>query len=226
MAKKERELPKRKEKDIIKELNALAAEITSLLENKIEFFDGVESLHRDLSGSARRRLYGAGVNNFGFIETAFDIARDNPDFTPRDFDFENFRESLQDFEKMRQLVFTLRGFLEAAEGVALLESDALYHQALDVYGNLREMTRRKKPRAMELFAALRPFFNRPKRSGDKPTDKELERDFKKVLHGEVSGEVTVVNESPALKAGKRMVSDKVGKGKRIVKAAGEGREAT
>jgi hypothetical protein len=174
-----------------------------------------------LSGGARRRLYGAGVNNFGFIETAFDIARDNPDLTPRDFDFDNFRESLQEFEKMRQLVFTLRGFLNSAEGVALLESDALYHQALSVYGCLREQTRRKKPRAMELFAALRPFFNRPKRSGE-PTQKELERDFKKVLHGEAEGEVMVVNESPVLKAGKRKVVDKVNKGKRAVKAAGEG----
>jgi hypothetical protein len=124
---------------------------------------------------------------------------------------------------MRQLVFTLRGFLESAEGVALLESDALYHDALSVYGNLREQTRRRKPGALELFAALRPFFNRPKRSGE-PTQKELERDFKKVLHGQASGDVTGVNETPVLKAGKRKVVDKVGKGKGVVKESGEGSE--
>jgi glutamine phosphoribosylpyrophosphate amidotransferase len=73
---------------------------------------------------------------------------------------------------------------------------------------------------------MRIFFRRSKNNSREPTHKELERDFRKVLHGEASGEIMVANESPVLKAGKRKVVDKVGKGKRVVKAKSDEREAT
>jgi hypothetical protein len=65
------------------------------------------------------------------------------------------------------------------------------------------------------------MFHSPKRLGADPTQKELERDAKRLLRSEASGEVMVANESPVLKAGKRKVVDKVGKGKMVVKVAGE-----
>jgi hypothetical protein len=88
--------------------------------------------------------------------------------------------------------------------------------ALRVYRTLQEHADSRVQGANVLFNALRKFFRRSKNNSGDPTEKELERDFKKVLRGEASGEVTVVNETPVLKAGKRKVVDKVGKGKRIV----------
>jgi hypothetical protein len=226
MALSEIEEEENREKGVFKELSALAVEISRFLEGKSEFFKGVENLRKDLSGGARRRLYGAGPNNFGLINMVYDIARDNPDSTPKVFSVEDFHENLEDFKKMQQLVLVLRQFLESAESVALLESNRLYLDSLRVYRNLREQTRGRVRGAEELFNSLRKYFRRSKRNDDKPTYKELERDFRKLLHGEASGEVTVVNESPALKAGKRKVVDRVIKGKRAVKVAGEGEEET
>jgi hypothetical protein len=104
---------------------------------------------------------------------------------------------------MRQLVFELQGYLQTTENIALLESDALYRMTLRVYGNLQRLKDDKVTDANVLFNALRKFFRRSKNNSSEPTQKELERDFKKVLHGEASGEVLVANESPVLKAGKR-----------------------
>jgi hypothetical protein len=197
------------------ELNALADEISAYLEKKMGVFEDVKNLGRSLTGRERLRLYGMGNKNYGFIKSAFDVASGNPQFMPAFFDFENFRKRREDYVSMQQLVIVLRQSLEAAETAALLESDALYHDALSIYGHLRELTRRRVVNAADLFAVMRPFFNRPKRSGG-PTQKELERDFKKVLRGEAEGEITVVNESPVIKAGKRMVIDRVGKDKSVV----------
>jgi hypothetical protein len=221
MAKAKKEMNEAVKKVSFEELDAQTVEIIRLLESKREFLDGAAGNTAALSGRERLRLYGAGVKNFGFIKTAYDIAETRPDFTPKYFEFENMREGLNNFENMRRLVFELRMFLEAAENIALLESDALYHYSLQVYGNLREMTRRRIPGANDLYAKLREYFKRPKRNSGEPTQKELERDFKKVLRGEASGEVMVANESPVLKAGKRKVVDRVNKGKRVAQMAGE-----
>jgi hypothetical protein len=129
-------------------------------------------------------------------------------------DVENFREGLDDFKNMRQLVLELRQFLETAENMALLESDALYRKALRVYRSLQELRDSKQQGADVIFNELRNYFRRSKNNSGGPTQEELARDVKRLLRGEASGEVTVVNESPVLKAGKRKVVDRVKKGKR------------
>jgi hypothetical protein len=207
-------------------LDAIAVEVLRFLEYKMEFRMTAEELTADLTGRQRLRLYGAGVKNYGFIENAFVIAQKNPRFAPQFFDIENFRDRLNNFKNMRQLVLVLRGYLQTAENIALLESDALYRMALRVYGNLQRLKDDKVPDANVLFNALRTFFRRSKKNSSEPTQKELERDAKRLLRGEVSGEIMVANEAPVLKAGKRKVIDKVSKGKRAVKAAGEEGEET
>jgi hypothetical protein len=202
-------------------LDAIAVEVLRFLEYKMEFRMTAEELTADLTGKERLRLYGAGVKNYGFIENAFDVAVKNPRFAPQFFNIENFRDRLNNFKNMRQLVFELQGYLQTAENIALLESDALYRMALRVYGNLQRLNDDKVHGANVLFNALRKFFRRSKNNSSEPTQIELERDAKRLLRGEASGEVTVINESPVLKAGKRKVTDKVSKGKRVVKAAGE-----
>jgi anion-transporting ArsA/GET3 family ATPase len=210
------------DKILMDKLDAIAVEVLRFLEYKTEFEMTAKELTADLTGRQRLRLYGAGVKNYGFIETAFNIARDNPRFTPREFDVENFNKRLSNFDNMRQLVLVLRQYLQTAENIALLESDALYRMALRVYRTLQEHADSRVQGADTFFNALRKFFRHSKNNSGEPTQKELERDFRKVLHGEASGEVTVVNESPVLKAGKRKVVDRVSKGKRVVKATGEG----
>jgi hypothetical protein len=50
---------------------------------------------------------------------------------------------------------------------------------------------------------LSQFFKKGKREGAGPTQKELERDFKAVLHGKREGEVAVRNVKPKVVVGSR-----------------------
>jgi hypothetical protein len=207
------------DKILMNKLDTLAVEVLRFLEYKTEFKMAAERLTADLTGRQRLRLYGAGAKNYGFIKKAFDVAVENPQYMPRNLDIENFRDRLNNFKNMSQLVLELRQYLNTAENIALLESDALYRMALRVYRSLQENADSRVPGAKVLFNAMRTFFRRSKLNDGEPAQEELERDFRKVLRGEASGEVTVVNESPVLKAGKRKVVDRVTKGKRAVKEA-------
>ena len=94
----------------------------------------------------------------------------------------------------------------------ILESDLHYHNALRIYGSLREQARNRVHGAEPLFEALRTFFHRRKRQTDAPTEKQLEKDVKKLLHGKADGEIVIKNVSPHVSGGKHTVVDNVRKG--------------
>jgi len=183
-------------KGCTKELNSCAVEIFNYLEGKRQFLEDAGKLGANLDGKERRRLYGAGVKNFGFIEMAYEIARDNPEFMPPHFDVGSLREGLQVFKNIRQLVLELEQYLQSASTVMLLESDLHYRNALRVYGSLKDQTRNRIDGAEPLFRALQPFFHRKKRQTGKPTVKEAIRDAKKLARGKAEGEIVIINESP------------------------------
>jgi hypothetical protein len=162
-------------KDLMRELNSAAVEISGYLESKRQFLDDAERAGSSLTGRQRQRLLGAGVKNYGFIETAFDIARENHSFMPPHLDLESLRESLRDFENMQQLVLELEQFLRAAANLTMQASDANYRNALRIYGSLREQASNRVPGAATLFETLRGFFRRRKRTGDAPPEKEVTR---------------------------------------------------
>ena len=196
-------------KDRMAVLNSHAVEINRYLESKRQFLIDAGKLGANLTGKERQRLFGAGVKNYGFIEKAYDVARENPDFMPPHLNIENLAEGLRDFENIRQLVFELEQYLQAASNVMILESDLHYHNALRIYGSLQEQARNRVHGAEPLFEALRTFFKRRKRNRDAPTEKQLEKDVKKLLHGKADGEIVIKNESPHVTGGVHKVVDNV-----------------
>lgn len=164
-----------------------------------------------MTGRERQRLYGAGVRNYGFIVEAWNIARENPAFMPPFFMGEQFGSDIRELEQMRQLDLALEQFKDAVNKSLLVKSDKCYREALRVYGSLKEQSRNKVAGAEVFHAALRIFFRRSKKSGEgEPSEKELERDFKRLLHGKADGTIEVVNETPKAKARKRKVVDRAG----------------
>jgi hypothetical protein len=186
--------------------------------NILSYINQFDNINASLSGMERKRLISAGVKNWGLMEKAFDIAKDNPQFVPPFYNLEQAGTDLREFEELRQLVLELENILQIANDLLLIKSDKCYREALRVYGNLRELSRTKVPGAEPLFASLMAFFRKKKRAvGKEPTVKELEKDFKKLLHGKADGEIQVVNESPKVTAGVHKVVDNVRKGKKAVK---------
>jgi hypothetical protein len=60
---------------------------------------------------------------------------------------------------------------------------------------------------------LQPFFKRPRRPGEEPTEPEVERDVRALLHGKKDGKVVIENETPHVVGGKHVVVDETHKDK-------------
>jgi len=187
------------------------------LENSMQFFITDENIQSNLTGRDRSRLFSAGVRNYGFIDKAFDIARDNPQFMPAHFDITRLNQNLRDLENLRQLMLVLQQFLQLVTNAFMLKADFCYRDALRIYASLQEQTRNRVPGAEPLFNALRTFFHRRRRQSDEPTEKELERDFKRLIHGKADGEIIIENETPHLTAGVHKVIDNVHTGRSAFK---------
>jgi AcrR family transcriptional regulator len=180
-----------------------------------------ENIETNLTGRDRQRLISARSRNYGFIDKAFDIGRDNPDFLPPHFNIEQLWLELRTLEDLRQLMLVLQQFLQLVTNCFMQQADLCYRDALRIYGSLQEQTRARVPGAAPLFEALQDFFRRRRRPGEEPTEKELERDIKRLLHGTADGEIVIENVSPKVSGGVHRVVDNVHKGKTVIKETEE-----
>jgi len=197
--------------------------ITANVNDNFIRFVTEEDMNSELTGAERRRLIGAGVRNYGFIEKSWDICRDNPEMRPQLFDYDAFGAGIAEFDKYRQLFFLLQKFLAAVNEAMLVRSDALYREALRVYGNLKELAHSRVPGALPLFRALHPFFARARHpeQGEDITIEEEIRDATKLIRGKADGEMIIKNEKPRAVKGTRTVIDEVNKGRAAIKKTDE-----
>jgi len=79
------------------------------------------------------------------------------------------------------------------------------------YNSVRDAARRNVPGAQELFNILELFFRRGRISDGEPTEPELERDFRALLHGHKDGKIVIENERPHMEGGKHVVVDETHK---------------
>jgi hypothetical protein len=197
--------------------NAYVQSVTAQLETQLQDFLQKEGIGENLTGTMRRRLCSAGVKNYGFIDKAFDIAQDNPQFMPPNFNLNKLFDNLRDLEDLRQLMFVLQQFEQAVSNAFMLQADSCYRDALRIYNSLKEQTKAKVPGAQPLFDALKTFFRKRRGEGDEPTEMELERDIKRLIHGHADGKIQIENESPKIIGGIHKIIDDVHTGRSAFK---------
>jgi len=200
----------------------LTRNLIAKLEQLIEDFMDEQQVSANLTPADRRRLVGVGVRNNGFIDKAFDIALDNPQFMPAHFDVTTLNWNMRELEDFRQLMLVLQQFTQLASNAFLIQADSCYRDALRIYSSLQEQARNRVPNAEPLFRALKTFFSKTRRQpADEPTEEELERDVKRLIHGKEDGEVVIKNEAPHLTGGMHEVLDSVHRGKSAFKKTKE-----
>ena len=185
-----------------------------------------EGVGGNLTAADRRRLVGAGVRNNGFIDKAYDIARDNPQYMPAHFSVPALIKNMEDLEDLRQLLWVLQQFTQAVSNALLVHSDSCYRDALRIYASLQEQARNRVDGAEPLFRALQTFFSRRRTNpnDEGQTSKEIERDIKHLLHGKADGEIVIKNERPHLGGGLHEVIDHVHKDRTAFKETVENSE--
>jgi len=148
----------------------------------------------------RRRKIGAGIKNYGFIEKVADLAEANPQFA-QFFSTADLRNCIKNFDVCRDLALLLQAFARLVTNTMLVYSDEAYRLSGIFYNNVKELSRRGNPMAMELFHTLQPFFKRPKRAGAPLSEKEELRDAKAISRGKKDGKIIFENISPKLTGG-------------------------
>jgi len=171
-----------------------------------------------LSAAERRRLLGSGVRRYGFIDKVSDVAAGNPEFIPPFMDTDELKKLIRQIELLRNISANLQQLLRMTNDELLLTGDEAFRIALMYYNSVRDASRRRVPGAMALFNMLQPFFkSASRRRSDEPTEQEVERDVKALLHGKKDGEIIIKNESPHTTGGVHEVIDQVHKGHTAVK---------
>jgi hypothetical protein len=174
------------------------------IQNLMEGFRNVSS--NNLNAIQRRRKIGAGIRNYGFIEKVADFAETKPQFA-QFFSPVDLRNCVRNFDICREIALLLQSFARMVSNTMLVYSDEGFGMSLIYYNSVKEMARRGDPSAMELLRALQPFFKRPKRSSEEPTEKELERDLHSLIHGKKDGKIVVENIKPKLTGGVHKIVD-------------------
>ena len=129
-------------------------------------------------------------------------------------------------ERARQLSMLLEQLRHLVDDFLLTSCDRAYRDALRIYGNLHEQSRGKVPGAEALFLQLRQYFTlhrhgRP--NGAEPTEHEIERDVRALLHGTKDGDIFIENKSDTVVKGKKVIVDNTQRkprgGVRVVESA-------
>jgi len=170
-----------------------------------------------LSEAERRRLLGSGVRRYGFIDKVSDFAVANPEFIPPYMDEQALKDAIRQIELLRDISANLQQLLRMTNDDLLVAGDEAYRIALMYYNSVKEAANRRVPGAEAIFRILRAFFSRPRRAKDEPTQQEVERDVKALLHGKKEGEIIVKNQNPVTSGGVHEVIDEVHKGHAVVK---------
>ena len=184
--------------------------------NLEQLFEDIDSILQDmrvdmqteaLTPAERRRLQGSGVRRYGFIDKVSDLAEANPEFAPPFFNSTVLKTLIRQIEILRNISAALAQMQRITDDVLLQVSDDAFQLALAYYNTVREAARRRQPGAQAVFNVLRLFFRRGRLTGDEPTEHEVERDVKALLHGKKDGEIVIKNERPHMTGGARKVID-------------------
>lgn len=185
---------------------AAVATITELVNEAIALFAEFGST---FTPTDRERLIGVGIKNFGFIQTAYAHAAANSTFVPPYLNMSKFSEAVQNIEAKRILAALLDQFSKTVSDSMLADNDSAFHDALDFYHSVRQAAKNRVPGAEVEFNVLKPYFKRSKatHSVNEPTEAQIERDVRSLLHGAKEGKIVIKNENARTSGGVRTVLD-------------------
>jgi hypothetical protein len=117
----------------------------------------------------RTRLIGTGIKNFGFIETAYNSASNNPQLLPQYLLIEKYKDIINDFRRKQSILLMIQQFEKNVSDGMLASGDIAYHDSLEYYEAVKEASRHHVPGAETEYNLLKKYFKRSKPASD-PTE--------------------------------------------------------
>jgi hypothetical protein len=204
--------------DVTQAPNALASLPSSETEAILDDLDAVIGQFRalsdiELTDRERRRLQNSGIRRYGLIDKGSDLAAINPTYFPHGFSATGLKDTMRDIEFFRNLLQKIQDFNRLVSNSLFQYSDDAYRMVLVFYNYVRELARTGDTTAISIYNMLLPFFKHPKHGGSgEPTEPEVERDVRALLHGRKSGRIVIENVKPHLVGGVHKVVDEMGGG--------------
>jgi hypothetical protein len=167
----------------------------------------IEDYAANLRALDRKRLNSIGSRSMGFVEDAYDLAMENPQFLPKFLTAQRFTRDYDYFKAVRALLETIDQIRELMWNITIQAADVAYTDALEFYDAVRSAGKRRVDGAETIYRKLETFFRRPKRTGEEPTKKQLERDVKALINSKRDGKILIENIAPKMIAGKHKIID-------------------
>lgn len=163
-----------------------------------------------LSPEERKRLSGTSVNKHGFIDVCLEKAQEMPSLMPSWLTVWQFKANREAFEAAQRLLDAAQRCEKIVSDTSMTAADKAYRDALAFYKSVKDAAAAKVPGAEVIFSKLSTYFKgMGQHKKDAPTEAEVERDVRSLLHGTKEGRVVVENTKPHTTPGTRKVIDEV-----------------
>jgi hypothetical protein len=170
----------------------------------------------------RQRLNGVGIKKLGFIQAAYELALENPEYLPHFLTTEKFTSDIEFLISLRANQELIKQIMELNWNLVMQAADMAYTDALEFYAPVKDAAKRRVDAAESLYKTLEVFFKHKKSPNAPETEKEFMRDVKAVYRGKRDGKVGAENITPKLSGGVHKVIDETFKDKAKFKEDIEG----
>jgi hypothetical protein len=155
----------------------------------------------------RKRLNGVGVTRLGFIEAAYELALENPEYLPHYLTLDKWTLDHELFLFVRSLRILSGQVFEFLKNAEITLADVDYTNGSEYYYPIKEAAKRRVDGAETLHKVLEIFFKHKKSPNDHETLKQFLRDAKAIYRGKKDGKVGAINISPKRLGGIHRVID-------------------
>ncbi|MDR2125643.1 MAG: hypothetical protein LBP63_02270 [Prevotellaceae bacterium] len=146
--------------------NAIPPEVTEALHEKIREINALLAPYATpLTAQERRDLPAIGDKTLGFVEKAFEYAKENTDLCPGFLDLAAFSIDMKDATGLRVIRNSLNQAFEVIDDIVLLAGSEAYQSALAFYNYIKLLVSQDVPRAKTIYEELKKRF--PGRSKSK-----------------------------------------------------------
>jgi len=201
-------------------------ELVGKMDNLVEL---VTKVRNQITAQTNHRNFsvGKGFRNYGFMLAANQSMNNFPELAPNFVDTESFNDVVEDYLFLRDVAERMLATTNDIREMMNTFGNLGFDFALAYYANVRSIADRTGDKtAISVFEILRRFFTkrRTPEVGREPSEYQLERDLKALLHGHKEGEILVKNQNPVTSGGVHEVIDEVHKGHATVKESVEENE--